>query len=158
METQEKLEIKSKNLEITLKEADIALKILLLEHWDFEKKNTEKSVLENINMLVFPFINKLKYCSLSENQNTLLNIIENNLSEIIKPFTIHMMKNTINLSPSEIRIAKMVKDGNTAKEIALILHISHNTVREHKSHIRRKLRLKRKKVNLKNHLQSIIQE
>ncbi|MDP2984012.1 MAG: PAS domain S-box protein [Candidatus Latescibacter sp.] len=153
MKTKIELEIKSKNLE----ESNIALKVLL-EHQVRNTKNTEKNILENIKTLVFPYLEKLKYSSLDESHTTLLNIIENNLSEIIKPFAIKLTNKAINFSPTEVRVAKMVKEGRTAKNIAEILHISENTVKEHNSQIRKKLGLKRKKINLRTYLQSFFEE
>jgi DNA-binding CsgD family transcriptional regulator len=49
----------------------------------------------------------------------------------------------INFSQAEVRVAKMVKEGRTAKEIADILYISTNTVKEHNSQIRKKLGIKK---------------
>lgn len=147
--TQDDLKKKSK----TLEETNIALKILL-ENQEKDKKDTEKSILENIDTLVFPYIKKLESTSLDELQAGLLKIIETNLSETIKPFVSKFNNIADNFSPTEIRVAKMVKDGKTAKEIAGIMCISPNTVKEHNSHIRRKLGIKRKKVNLRNYLQS----
>ena len=153
MKTKEELENKSKNLE----ETNIALKVLL-EHQDKDKKNTEKNILENIKTLVLPYIEKLKYSLFHENQNTLLKIIETNLTEIIKPFATKLTNKVISLSPTEVLVAKMVKEGRTGKEIAEIMQISDNTVKEHRSQIRRKLGIKRKKVNLRTYLQSFFSE
>jgi PAS domain S-box-containing protein len=153
MEAKNELEKKSTNLE----ESNIALKVLL-EHQLQNIKNSENNILENIKTLVFPYIEKLKYSSLDESHNTLLEIIETNLSEIIKPFTIKLTNKAINFSPAEVRVAKMVKEGRTAKEIADILYISINTVKEHNSQIRKKLGIKRKKINLRTYLQSFFEE
>jgi DNA-binding CsgD family transcriptional regulator len=147
------LEKKSTNLE----ESNIALKVLL-EHHVQNIRNSEKNILENIKMLVFPYLEKLKNSTLDENNNTLLDIIETNLSEIIKPFAIKLTDKSINFSPAEVRVAKMVKEGRTAKEIADILYISTNTVKEHNSQIRKKLGIKRKKINLRTYLQSFFEE
>ena len=146
--TQKELESKSKNLE----ETNIALKVLL-EHLDEDKKNIEKNIHENIKTLILPYLEKLKYSSQNKSNDTLLNIIETNLSEIVKPFTTQLTNKEVNLSPTQVRVAKMVKEGKTAKEIAEIMHISENTVKEHNSQIRKKLGIKRKKVNLRTYLQ-----
>ena len=74
-----------------------------------------------------------------ENQQNKLNTIFTNLNEITKPFTTRLLNNVTNLTQTEIRIAKMVKDGKTSKEIAAIMNISDNTVKEHNHHIRKKL-------------------
>ncbi len=150
---QEELEINSNNLE----ENVIALKVLL-KHHEKVKEDSEKIILENINTHVFPYLEKVKVYSQDETQTNWLNIIERNLNEIIKPFSEKFPENAVNLSPSEVRVAKLVKEGKTAHEIADILLISHNTVREHKSHIRRKLGIKKKKINLRTFLQKIFKE
>lgn len=153
IEAKNELEMKSKNLE----ESNIALKVLI-EHQTQNIKNSENNILENVKTLVFPYIEKLKFSSLDENHNTLLNIIETNLSEILKPFTIKLTNKAINFSQAEVRVAKMVKEGRTAKEIADILNISVNTAKEHNSQIRKKLGIKRKKINLRSYLQSFFEE
>ncbi len=150
---QEELEINSRNLE----ENVITLKVLL-KHHEKVKEDSEKIILENINTHIFPYLEKIKVYSQNENQLNWLNIIEKNLNEIAKPFLSRFPENTEILSPSEIRVAKLVKEGKTAHEIADILLISHNTVREHKSHIRKKLGIKKKKINLRIFLQKIFQE
>ncbi|MFC1650905.1 LuxR C-terminal-related transcriptional regulator [Candidatus Latescibacterota bacterium] len=142
---------------INLEETNIAMKILL-EHQGKDKQNTEKNILENIKTLVFPYIEKLEHSSLNERQATLLKIIETNLSETVKPFVSKFKNIADNFSPTEIRVAKMVKEGKTAKEIGEIMCISPNTVKEHNSHIRKKLGIKRKKVNLRTYLQSFLSD
>ena len=152
-QSQKELEINSKNLE----ENVIALKVLL-KHHEKVKEDSEKVILENINTHVFPYIEKLKVYSNDERGTNWLNIIERNLNEIIKPFSTKFPESAVNLSPSEVCVAKLVKEGKTAHEIADILLISHNTVREHKSHIRKKLGIKKKKVNLRTYLQNLFRE
>jgi DNA-binding CsgD family transcriptional regulator len=60
-----------------------------------------------------------------------------------------------NFTPQEIKVASLVKDGNTTKEISLILSISVNAVTFHRKNIRAKLGLKRKKIKLQIHLRSL---
>ena len=148
--TQKKLEIKSKNLE----EKNIALKVIL-DHQKEEKKNLNRDIFMNIKTLVYPNLEKIKASSLTENQKALINIIESNLSEVIKPFSTLLISESINLSPAEIRVANMIKEGKIVKEIAKIMYISENTVKSHCRNIRSKLQIKNKKINLRTHLQSL---
>ena len=53
------------------------------------------------------------------------------------------------------KIANLVKDGRTNKEIASMLYLSENTVKNHRSQIRNKLGLKHKKINLRSYLRSL---
>ena len=148
--TQKELEIKSKNLE----EKNIALRVIL-DHQNEEKKNLYRDIFKNIKNLVYPNLENLKVSSLTENQKTLVNIIESNLSKVIKPFSTLLISESINLSPSEVRVANMIKEGKIAKEIATIMYISGNTVKAHCRNIRSKLQIKNKKINLRTHLQSL---
>ncbi len=149
-EIQKNLEIKSKNLV----EYNIALKVLL-EHQKNEKNIIYRNILRNINNLVNPYLEKLKKSSLVESQKTLIDILESNLSEIIKPFSTILMNEQINFSPSEVRVANMIKEGKTAKEISEIMFISENTVKGYYQNIRSKLKIKNKKINLRIYLQSL---
>ena len=54
----------------------------------------------------------------------------------------------------EIRVANLVKEGQTNKETAEILCLSKNTIMFHRYNIRCKLGLKNKKINLRSHLLS----
>ncbi len=56
------------------------------------------------------------------------------------------------LTPSEIQIADLIKQGKTSKEIASILNISPNAVAFHRGNLRKKLGLSNKKVNLRTYL------
>ncbi len=148
--TQKELEIKTKNLE----EINIALKVIL-DHQKEEKKNLYRDIFKNVKTLVYPNLEKLKVSSLDENQQALLNMLESNISEVIKPFSTLLISESINLSPSEVRVANMIKEGKIAKEIAEILCISENTVKAHFRNIRSKLKITNKKINLRTHLQSL---
>jgi len=59
------------------------------------------------------------------------------------------------LTPWEIQIAALVKDGKTTKEISDILGLSHETVHVYRKRIRKKIQLKHKNENLRSHLLSL---
>jgi PAS domain S-box-containing protein len=156
-QTERKLEIIRKNLKTKskkLEEHNIALKVLL-NHQDNEKKEIYRNILKNLKNLVYPYLEKLKGSSFTESQRTLFEILESNLSEIIKPFTSIITNEIINFSPTEVRVASLIKEGKTAKEIASIMYISESTVKAHFRNIRSKLKIKNKKINLKTFLLSL---
>ena len=57
------------------------------------------------------------------------------------------------LTPAEVAITTMIRNGLSTKEIAQLRCISGATVRRHRENIRRKLGLKNRKVNLVTYLQ-----
>jgi len=137
----------------SLEEANIALKVLLKQR-ENDRLELEKKVLTNVKDLVFPYVDKLKRARLRPQENTLVEIIDTHLNDIISPFLQHMSALNILLTPQEIQVAALVKDGKSSKEIADILHVSETTVHFHRKNLRDKLGLKNRRANLRAFLLS----
>jgi len=152
-ETLLKREVAYKAQSQHLEEVNTALKVLLKQRED-DKKELGESVLSNVKELIAPYVERLNKSKLDTNQNTLVNILESNLSNIISPFISKVSSKYFNFTPMEIRVANLVKDGKTNKEIADLLFLSKNTILFHRHNIRSKLGLKNKKINLRSHLLS----
>jgi DNA-binding CsgD family transcriptional regulator len=58
------------------------------------------------------------------------------------------------LSPTELRIATMIKNGLTSPAIANVLHISIDTVKSHRRNIRKKLKFNNSRINLASYLEA----
>ena len=144
------LALKSQNLE----EANTALKVLL-RHREEDKVTLEEQVLVNIRKLVFPYIENLKHLQLNGKQMTQVGIIEENLREIVSPFLRRLSSSYLDLTPREIDVANLVKEGKTTKEITDILNISATAVDFHRKNLRAKFGIKSKKTNLMAFLSSL---
>jgi PAS domain S-box-containing protein len=151
--TLRKHEIELKAQSHHLEEVNTALKVLLKQRED-DKKELGENVLSNVKELISPYIERLKKSRLNTHQKTLINILDSNLSNMISPFISKLSSKYFNLTPMEVRVANLVKEGKTNKEIADLLYISKNTVLFHRYNIRQKLGLKNKKINLRSHLLS----
>ncbi|MBC2745231.1 MAG: PAS domain S-box protein [Desulfosarcina sp.] len=136
-----------------LEEVNTALRVLLKKREE-DKKEVETNVLSNVKELVSPYLVRLKRGHLEPRQETMLEILQSNLDNIISPFISKLSSRYLNFTPTEIRVANLIKEGKTNKEIAELLLISKNTVLFHRHHIRTKLGLKNKKINLRTHLLS----
>ena len=148
-ERTQELQMKSENLE----EMNTALKVLLKKREE-DKFELEEKVIYNIKEMVQPFLEKLGRTRLDNRQRTFLEILESNLDDIVSPFARKLSTRYLNLTPSEIQIANLVKQGKTTKEIAELLSLSTRTIESHRDSIRKKLGIKNQKANLRTHLMS----
>lgn len=139
---------------LSLEEINTALRVLL-RHREEDQNVMEQKVIDNVKKLVLPYIEKLKGLRLNENQATHLEIIEAHLKDIISPFLRKLTTEHFDLTPREIQIASLVKEGKTTKEITELLNISATAVDFHRKNIRLKLGIKNNKTNLRSFLLSL---
>jgi PAS domain S-box-containing protein len=151
-------ELKAANLRLklereALKEKNIALKEVLSQIED-EKKKIAKRFQANVDRVVVPMLKKLiiKTGPMGKADITLL---ENTLNEITSPFINKLESCYARLTPREVEICNMIKNGMTSKEIASSLNISVETIRSQRKNIRRKLEISDQKINLSSFLQTI---
>lgn len=137
----------------TLEETNIALKVLL-RHQAEEKTQVYNSVKSSFELLVQPYLDKLRMQIASQDAIDLVSLIENNINEIVSAFPAASPEQDGLLSPTEIQIASLIRQGKTTKEITSILNISENTVSSHRKRIRYKLGLVNSKKNLTVHLRN----
>jgi PAS domain S-box-containing protein len=139
------LEIKNRSLE----EMNSALKVLLKKR-DEDKTELEEKVLLSIQELVMPYLEKLNKSSLDKAQKAVVDIARSNLKDIINPFPYGLTSRPLNLTPMEIKVSNLIKQGNTSKEIASLFNLSFRTVDAHRANIRKKLGIKSEKANLRS--------
>ena len=150
LEKEKELESKTGKLE----EINTALNVLL-EKREQDKVLLQEQVLSNLKKLAIPYVEKLKKSGLSEIQTALLDVIESSLHEIVSPFSLKLSSGSFGLTPAEIKVAELVRQGKRTKEIAAIGNLSHKTVARHRENIRNKLGIKNKKMNLQTHLNTL---
>jgi len=119
------------------------------------KTELEETVLLNAKELIVPFLERLKKCRLNSKQKTYVNLIESNLNEIVAPLVREFSKINLKLTPTEIQVTNLVKQGKTTKEIAEFINLATSTIDTHRNKIRKKLGIKNKKINIRTHLLSI---
>jgi len=143
------LEYKSLNLE----ETNAALKVLLRQRKE-DRLQLEEKVIANVREFVLPFIERLKQTGLTDTQSTFTGIIETNLKEITAPFSPKLSPRYMTLTPNEIHVVNLVKQGKRTREIADLLDRTYGTVGSRRCHIRKKIGIKGKKANLRTQLLS----
>jgi len=127
-------------------------------------KNKEKIIYDDkialtkeLEQLVMPFLSKLKKNSRNLNQQAIINVLEGNLQLLIDAYgqTNNFSTAARKLTPKEIQIASMIRQGLSTKEIAATLSLSNSTVNNHRINIRKKLGLDARSANLQSKLLSL---
>lgn len=147
---EKELEAKSHDLE----EMNTALRVLLRRREE-DQKEFGANVLSNLRELVFPYVEKLRNSRLDELQKTYIGILESHLQDIAAPFFSNLSSEFVHLSPMELQIASLIKAGKRNKEISEILGVSLSTILTHRYHLRTKLGVRNKNINLVSYLKSI---
>ncbi len=138
---------------VDLEEVNTALKVLL-ERRDKDKEEVGERTLYNVKELLIPYINKMKLTSLTQKQKNYIELLETGLNDIISPFVQSLTSRYMHITPGEMHVANLVREGKTSKEIAEILNSTERAVIAHRLNLRKKFGLKRKS-NLRTYLQSI---
>ncbi len=134
-----------------LEETNTALRVLLKKREE-DKSKMEESILLNVKEMIVPYLKKIKKSKLSGSQQVFFDILETNLNDIISPFSTRLSSKYLNLTPAEIQVANLVKQGKSSKDIAELLNMSPKTIDTHRYNIRKKIGLKNKKSNLRTYL------
>ncbi|MEE4241994.1 MAG: CBS domain-containing protein [Desulfopila sp.] len=144
VETRRHLQKRSEELE----ETNAALRVLLKQR-ELDKEEIHQIFQQNVDQLVLPFFSKLQKSNTNPSQAMLIQSIENNLRQISSPFAHQMSKFFSKLTPAELQVANLIKNGHSSKEIATLLNLSDKTVYTHRRNIRRKSGIANQKINLR---------
>jgi len=149
-EAENELRMKSLRLE----EVNTALKVLL-EQREEDRIELEDKILFNVRKLILPYLDTLKKRRLDDEQRTCLDVLETNLKNIVSPFAKRLTSVHEKFTPQEIKVADLIRDGKTVKEIAVSFGVSESAINLHRQHIRQKLGLNNQKINLRTYLLSL---
>jgi PAS domain S-box-containing protein len=100
-----------------LQSTKIALEVLLRKR-ETDRTDLEESVMHNIDRFVEPILARLEESRLTEPQRELLGLLRENINELTSPFAETASTRLSRLTPSEIRIANLVKMGKRTKDKA----------------------------------------
>lgn len=135
-----------------LEEANIALRVLI-DKKDENKAQLKDSLLFNVNEFVVPIIEKIKNSNLNNKQKEWVDILEESLTNITSPFSEKLSLKHLRLTPAEVQVISLIRQGKTTKEISELLNLATSTIDFHRNNIRKKLNIKNKKINLRSYLQ-----
>ena len=143
--------LKEQNLQ--LKEKNIALREVMGQVME-EKDGLETRILANVENMLLPLLKKLENKG-SEIDREYIGLLEKNIRQLTSSFGTRISQASNKLTPRENEICNMIRSGLSSKEIAKMLNLSHRSVETYRNHIRKKLGITNKKVNLATYLSNL---
>jgi len=155
------LELQETNRQLTLErkalqEANTALRIVMARI-EQEKQEIRQDIKTNVEKILMPVLHALAL-QLPPAQKKYVEMLRTNLEEIISPFISQLSLSYKSMTPTEIAICNMIRNGMRTKEIAEMRGVSEATINRHREKIRRKLNITNQDVNLATFLQSSMWE
>ncbi len=151
------LELQETNRQLTLErkalqESNSALRIVLARI-EQEKQEIRRDIKMNVEKILMPILHALAL-QLPPSQKKYVEMLQTNLEEIASPFISQLSLSYHSMTPTEITICNMIRNGMRTKEIAEMRGVSEATINRHREKIRRKLKITNQDVNLATFLES----
>jgi len=155
------LELQETNRQLTLErqalqESNTAMRVVMARI-EQEKEEIHQDIKTNVEKILMPILQALG-SQLPPTQKKYTEMLQTNLEEITSPFISHLSSSYHSLTPTEIAICDMIRNGLRTKEIAQIRGVSTATINRHRENIRRKLKITNNDANLATYLQSSMWE
>jgi PAS domain S-box-containing protein len=140
-------------------EIHTALQVMLKQQ-QAELSKAQFSLSQEAERTVLPFLKKLKEHTRDKNEIRLIGILEVNLKHLLESYGVSesLPAAYMKLTPVEIQVASMIRQAMPTKVIASMLKLSPGTVNIHRKHIRKKLGLNSRSLNLTGYLMSLHEE
>jgi len=155
------LELQETNRQLTLErralqESNTALRIVLARI-EQEKQEIRQDITTNVEKILMPILHALAQ-QMPQAQIKYVEMLQTNLEEITSPFISQLSLSYHSMTPTEIAICNMIRNGMRTKEIAGTRGVSEATINRHREKIRHKLKITNQDVNLATFLQSSMWE
>jgi PAS domain S-box-containing protein len=128
---------------------------VLARNIDKNRQETENTIANMINSNIMPIIKDLRKSKSVDGFHSGLDVLTTHLQSLTNDL-IGDMNMLVSLTPTEMRVATMIKNGLTSQDIADKLYISLHTAKTHRRNIRRKLNVQNSGINLTSYLRSIM--
>jgi two-component system sensor histidine kinase/response regulator len=137
-----------------LEEVNTTLNVLLQQR-EKDKGNLQRATLSNIKRLVMPYVQKLQKSRLTDSQAMILDVLATNLKEIASSYMEDITLQHFQFTTRELEVISLIKAGKTTREIGALLGLGKAAIDSYRNHIRKKLGLNKRKVNLQAYLASL---
>lgn len=113
-------------------------------------------MVSNLKRFVFPYLESLAALKTGKAADAYLEIIQTNIQQLISPVSKSLSGAYLDFTPTEVKVADLIRQGQATKSIAEILRTSTSTVAIHRNNIRKKLGILNQRVNLSTYLSSLV--
>ena len=147
------LEVQAARLETQqrlLNENEITLR-QLARGIDTEKERIERRIMDSVGRVVLPLLHNAADVA-NDAVKPHLQLIRTSLGDLVSPLVDERDAGFSRLSPRELEIAHMIRQGLRSKDIARLFSVAEGTVEQQRKQIRRKLGLKGSRDNLSSYL------
>jgi PAS domain S-box-containing protein len=137
----------------SLRQKNIALNEVLAQI-EQGKRELGMQIQANINRIALPILKSLE-TRVDQSGRQYINLLHTSLSEIAAPLTRELEKRFADLTPRELEICHMIRNGLNCKDIAATFNTALQTVLKQRAAIRKKIGIANKKINLETFLKSL---
>ena len=138
-----------------IKKKNIALQVLV-DRQRGTREELAQHMATRLKKLVYPYLELLQEDVSNDQKNECLAVIKMHLDSIVKPVDEKQYNPDWQLTPREVLVADLVRQGKNTKEIGKMLNISPRTAERYRNNIRKKIGLTDRKMNLHAYLNSEI--
>lgn len=119
------------------------------------RREFQDTITLNLRKTVIPCLDKLESSALTADQYQCVSLLRRRLSDIVSPFLRAAALLSIHLTQKEAQVADLIRQGKKTLEIASLLGCSKRAVEFHRDSLRKKLKIKNRKANLRQVLLKI---
>jgi DNA-binding response OmpR family regulator/DNA-binding CsgD family transcriptional regulator len=127
----------------------------ILDQREMERRSIEQAMVANLKRYVYPYLDELERPRAGSEHKSYVKIIRTNIEQLIAPVSSRLGSAYLDLTPTEVKVADLIRQSKRTKSIAAKLNISPSTVEKHRNKIRKKLNILHQKVNLATYLNSL---
>ncbi len=127
----------------------------LLKQHAADGRALETGIMGNVHGILKPLLEAMHQGASSAEQTTRLERLNEQIDELLGVFAPQLDSLCFNLTPRELRVARLIRDGYRSQQIAARLRIATRTVTTHRTQIRKKLGILKQRRNLRTCLLAI---
>lgn len=119
-----------------------------------QRRETIQSIISHLKRNVFPLLQRLRDLG-APGSGAIIDHIMEQLRQVCPAAGDPLRRLADHLTPTELRICRLIRQEMSSKQIARAEGVSQETVESHRRNIRRKLKINNERVNLATYLQSL---